>query len=224
MLMDGVGKTDIAMWLQRPEASLHTSVLHTLLSQVQSHFTTHCRIKTECMLSNVAFVVIVEAYQTVQVIFQNWTQRLEWFSESNQPRHQMQPPEKVCEKHYRMCCCLLSCVVCHFLRTLYRKCFHVFVQVLNLLLDLDPDFDFIGKRYINVLQVCCHLVAMSSACYNPFIYASLHSKVRMHLKGYLCPCRNRHRGMVGRATSRSWSMNGTAVTAPGMPTPSLPSL
>uniref|UniRef100_A0A667Y683 Prolactin-releasing peptide receptor-like n=1 Tax=Myripristis murdjan TaxID=586833 RepID=A0A667Y683_9TELE len=64
------------------------------------------------------------------------------------------------------------------------------LQVLNLLLDLDPDFHIIGKRYVNVLQVCCHLVAMSSACYNPFIYASLHSKVRMHLKGYLCPCRS----------------------------------
>ncbi|KAM9318678.1 prolactin-releasing peptide receptor [Pholidichthys leucotaenia] len=70
------------------------------------------------------------------------------------------------------------------------------LQVLNLLMDLDPDFHIIGKRYINVLQVCCHLVAMSSACYNPFIYASLHSKVRMHLKGYLCPCHNTQRRMV----------------------------
>ena len=61
--------------------------------------------------------------------------------------------------------------------------------MLNLLLDLDPDFHIIGKRYINLLQVCCHLVAMSSTCYNPFIYASLHSKVRKHLKGYLCYCR-----------------------------------
>ncbi|XP_029027995.1 7 transmembrane receptor domain-containing protein isoform X2 [Betta splendens] len=77
------------------------------------------------------------------------------------------------------------------------------LQVLNLLLDLDPDFHFVGKRYINILQVCCHLVAMSSACYNPFIYASLHSKVRMHLKGYLCPCRHRQRAMVERAASRS---------------------
>ncbi|XP_060902528.1 7 transmembrane receptor domain-containing protein [Labrus mixtus] len=73
------------------------------------------------------------------------------------------------------------------------------LQVLNLLLDLDPDFHIIGKRYVNVLQVCCHLVAMSSACYNPFIYASLHSKVCMHLKGLLCPCR--HRGTVDRSTS-----------------------
>ncbi|XP_075997614.1 prolactin-releasing peptide receptor [Genypterus blacodes] len=74
------------------------------------------------------------------------------------------------------------------------------LQVLNLLLDLDPDFHIIGKRYVNILQICCHLVAMSSACYNPFIYASLHSKVRKHLKGYLCPCRGR---MVERVPSRS---------------------
>lgn len=79
--------------------------------------------------------------------------------------------------------------------------FHVAVQVLNLLLDLDPDFHMIGKRYINVVQVCCHLVAMSSACYNPFIYASLHSKVRIHLKGYFCP--NYRRGVVDGASSRS---------------------
>uniref|UniRef100_A0A3P9LNQ5 G-protein coupled receptors family 1 profile domain-containing protein n=1 Tax=Oryzias latipes TaxID=8090 RepID=A0A3P9LNQ5_ORYLA len=77
------------------------------------------------------------------------------------------------------------------------------LQVLNLMMDLDPDFLIIGKRYINLLQVCCHLLAMSSSCYNPFIYASLHSKVRMHLKGYLCPCRNRKSGMVERPTSRS---------------------
>ncbi|XP_061828055.1 prolactin-releasing peptide receptor [Nerophis lumbriciformis] len=75
------------------------------------------------------------------------------------------------------------------------------LQVLNLLLDLDPDCDIIGKRYINVLQVCCHLVAMSSACYNPFIYASLHIKVRMHLRGYLCPCP--HQRMVQRSLSRN---------------------
>ncbi|XP_051935230.1 7 transmembrane receptor domain-containing protein [Hippocampus zosterae] len=74
------------------------------------------------------------------------------------------------------------------------------LQVLNLLLDLDPDCDIIGKRYINVLQVCCHLVAMSSACYNPFIYASLHSKVRKHLRGYLCPCQSQR--LVQRSLSR----------------------
>ncbi|KAL2095582.1 hypothetical protein ACEWY4_007730 [Coilia grayii] len=62
------------------------------------------------------------------------------------------------------------------------------LQVLNLMLDLDGDFRFVDKHYLNVLQVSCHLLAMSSACYNPFIYASLHSKVRLHLRGYLWPC------------------------------------
>ncbi|KAJ0022082.1 hypothetical protein NQD34_009572 [Periophthalmus magnuspinnatus] len=77
------------------------------------------------------------------------------------------------------------------------------LQVLNLLLDLDPDFQIIGKRYINVLQVCCHLVAMSSACYNPFIYASLHSKVRMHLRGYLCPCGHQQARITESGSSRN---------------------
>uniref|UniRef100_A0A8C4W7Z2 Prolactin releasing hormone receptor n=1 Tax=Gopherus evgoodei TaxID=1825980 RepID=A0A8C4W7Z2_9SAUR len=57
------------------------------------------------------------------------------------------------------------------------------LQVLNLLRDLDPDFTLLEKRYINLAQVSCHLVAMSSACYNPFIYASLHRKCRAHLRG-----------------------------------------
>lgn len=99
-------------------------------------------------------------------------------------------------------------------------CSNVVLQVLNLLLDLDPDFLIIGKRYINVLQVCCHLVAMSSACYNPFIYASLHSKVRMHLKGYLCPCHNHQRETVERPSSRSWAFTMTSATTPGMQTSS----
>ncbi|KAJ7990388.1 hypothetical protein DPEC_G00299790 [Dallia pectoralis] len=80
------------------------------------------------------------------------------------------------------------------------------LQVLNLLLDLDPDYKIVGKRYINVLQVCCHLVAMSSACYNPFIYASLHSKVRQHLKGYLCPC-HRQEPTEGHLLSHRTSRN-----------------
>ncbi|XP_013993536.1 prolactin-releasing peptide receptor-like [Salmo salar] len=67
------------------------------------------------------------------------------------------------------------------------------LQVLNLLLDLDQDFLLVGKRHVNLLQVCCHLLAMSSACYNPFIYASLHSKVRLRLRDYLRPLTGRGR-------------------------------
>ncbi|XP_065277173.1 prolactin-releasing peptide receptor-like [Emys orbicularis] len=74
------------------------------------------------------------------------------------------------------------------------------LQVLNLLRDLDPDFTLLGKRYINLAQVSCHLVAMSSACYNPFIYASLHRKCRAHLRGYVRH-RQRHNGQCARANT-----------------------
>ncbi|XP_008398218.1 prolactin releasing hormone 2 receptor [Poecilia reticulata] len=56
------------------------------------------------------------------------------------------------------------------------------LQVVNLIRDLDTDFSILGKNYINVIQVSAHLLAMSSACYNPFIYASLHNK----FLSYLC--------------------------------------
>ncbi|XP_029316849.1 prolactin releasing hormone 2 receptor [Cottoperca gobio] len=56
------------------------------------------------------------------------------------------------------------------------------LQVVNLIRDLDTDFSILGKNYVNVIQVSTHLLAMSSACYNPFIYASLHSK----FLSYLC--------------------------------------
>ncbi|XP_074548444.1 prolactin releasing hormone 2 receptor [Halichoeres trimaculatus] len=50
------------------------------------------------------------------------------------------------------------------------------LQVVNLIRDLDTDFSILGKNYVNIVQVSSHLFAMSSACYNPFIYASLHDK------------------------------------------------
>ncbi|XP_039366845.1 prolactin-releasing peptide receptor-like [Mauremys reevesii] len=74
------------------------------------------------------------------------------------------------------------------------------LQVLNLLRDLDPDFTLLGKRYVNLAQVSCHLVAMSSACYNPFIYASLHRKCRAHLRGSVRH-RQRHIGQCARANT-----------------------
>ncbi|KAJ8369027.1 hypothetical protein SKAU_G00090550 [Synaphobranchus kaupii] len=78
------------------------------------------------------------------------------------------------------------------------------LQALNLLLDLDGEFRIVGKRYVNVLQVCCHLVAMSSACYNPFIYASLHNKLRLHLRGGCGPAGNR----------AAWSRSTPPATMP----------
>ncbi|XP_066551142.1 prolactin releasing hormone 2 receptor [Amia ocellicauda] len=61
------------------------------------------------------------------------------------------------------------------------------LQVVNLIRDLDVDFAILSKSYINVIQVSCHLVAMSSACFNPFIYASLHDKFRVYLWRYFYP-------------------------------------
>ncbi|XP_076021651.1 prolactin releasing hormone 2 receptor [Genypterus blacodes] len=56
------------------------------------------------------------------------------------------------------------------------------LQVVNLIRDLDTDFSILGKNYVNIIQVSSHLLAMSSTCYNPFIYASLHNK----FLSYLC--------------------------------------
>lgn len=59
------------------------------------------------------------------------------------------------------------------------------LQVVNLIRDIDEEFAILDKRYVNVIQVSCHVIAMSSACFNPFIYASLHDKFRLHICNYL---------------------------------------
>ncbi|KAK1160665.1 prolactin-releasing peptide receptor-like [Acipenser oxyrinchus oxyrinchus] len=77
------------------------------------------------------------------------------------------------------------------------------LQVVNLIMDLDLDFAILDKSYVNVVQVSCHLVAMSSACYNPFIYASLHEKFRFHLGRYFS------RGHQGSTQSRGARSSST---------------
>ncbi|CAJ1073553.1 prolactin releasing hormone 2 receptor [Xyrichtys novacula] len=67
------------------------------------------------------------------------------------------------------------------------------LQVVNLIRDLDTDFSILGKNYVNIIQVSSHLFAMSSACYNPFIYASLHDKCLSCLCDYFLS-RRRSRG------------------------------
>lgn len=64
-------------------------------------------------------------------------------------------------------------------------------QVVNLIRDMDTDFSILGKNYVNIIQVSSHLLAMSSACYNPFIYASLHHKFLSYMCGH---CLSRRRG------------------------------
>ncbi|XP_048340570.1 prolactin-releasing peptide receptor-like [Sphaerodactylus townsendi] len=58
------------------------------------------------------------------------------------------------------------------------------LQMVNLIRDIDKDFAILDKRYVNVIQISCHAIAMSSACFNPFIYASLHDKFRLHISNY----------------------------------------
>uniref|UniRef100_A0A8C6V7D3 G-protein coupled receptors family 1 profile domain-containing protein n=1 Tax=Naja naja TaxID=35670 RepID=A0A8C6V7D3_NAJNA len=58
------------------------------------------------------------------------------------------------------------------------------LQVVNLVRDMDEEFAVLNKRYVNVIHVSGHVAAMSSACFNPFIYASLHEKLRLHIGNY----------------------------------------
>ncbi|KAA8582171.1 prolactin releasing hormone 2 receptor [Etheostoma spectabile] len=80
------------------------------------------------------------------------------------------------------------------------------LQVVNLIRDLDTDFSILGKNYVNTIQVSTHLLAMSSACYNPFIYASLHDK----FLSYLCRnflSRRRRKGKDGGQLSSILTMS-----------------
>ena len=54
------------------------------------------------------------------------------------------------------------------------------LNVFNILRDID--IDLIDTRFFNLVQLLCHWVAMSSACYNPFIYAWLHNRFQAELK------------------------------------------
>ncbi|XP_051900008.1 prolactin-releasing peptide receptor-like [Pristis pectinata] len=59
------------------------------------------------------------------------------------------------------------------------------LQILNFIIDLDVKLTILNYNYIKVLHLSCHWVAMSSSCYNPFIYASLHRKFRLRLRDYV---------------------------------------
>lgn len=75
------------------------------------------------------------------------------------------------------------------------------LQVVNLIRDLDTDFVILNKNHINVIQVSCHLIAMSSACYNPFIYASLHNKFLLYLCQKIFQRRRPHHTQSSLTTS-----------------------
>ncbi|XP_058882564.1 prolactin-releasing peptide receptor-like [Acipenser ruthenus] len=54
------------------------------------------------------------------------------------------------------------------------------LHVFNLVRDIN--IRIISKYYFNLIQLSCHWFAMSSVCYNPFIYAWLHDSFRKELK------------------------------------------
>ncbi|XP_009641363.1 prolactin-releasing peptide receptor-like [Egretta garzetta] len=75
------------------------------------------------------------------------------------------------------------------------------LQVVNFIRDIDEEFTILDKRYVNVIQVSCHLIAMSSACYNPFIYASLHDKFWFHFSSYFY-CKKKSSSVMSCKASR----------------------
>ncbi|XP_041667589.1 prolactin releasing hormone receptor 2b [Cheilinus undulatus] len=54
------------------------------------------------------------------------------------------------------------------------------IHVFNVLRDID--IHLINKRYFLLIQLLCHLCAMSSSCCNPFLYAWLHDRFRSELR------------------------------------------
>lgn len=54
------------------------------------------------------------------------------------------------------------------------------ISVFNVLRDID--INLIDKRYFLLIQLLCHLCAMSSSCCNPFLYAWLHDRFRAELR------------------------------------------
>ncbi|XP_071780859.1 prolactin releasing hormone receptor 2a [Centroberyx gerrardi] len=62
------------------------------------------------------------------------------------------------------------------------------ISVFNVLRDID--IDLIDKSYFLLIQLLCHLCAMSSSCCNPFLYAWLHDRFRAELRK-MFTCRRR---------------------------------
>ncbi|XP_028319035.1 prolactin-releasing peptide receptor-like [Gouania willdenowi] len=62
------------------------------------------------------------------------------------------------------------------------------IHVFNVLRDID--INLINKRYFLLIQLLCHLCAMSSSCCNPFLYAWLHDRFRAELRK-MFKCRRR---------------------------------
>ncbi|XP_030641551.1 prolactin releasing hormone 2 receptor [Chanos chanos] len=86
------------------------------------------------------------------------------------------------------------------------------LQVVNLIRDLDTDFSILSKNHVSLIQVSCHLLAMSSTCYNPFIYASLHEKFLAYLCRHLLPRKRNHQARSSFTASNRLPRPQTSTT------------
>lgn len=91
------------------------------------------------------------------------------------------------------------------------------LQVVNLIRDLDTDFAILSKSHVNVIQVSCHLLAMSSACFNPFIYASLHNKFLSYLCHHIFHSGRQNQAQSSSSTSTRLPRQRTSSTLAEIP-------
>ncbi|KAH8033980.1 hypothetical protein HPB51_018491 [Rhipicephalus microplus] len=62
-------------------------------------------------------------------------------------------------------------------------------QTYNILTEIYPEIN--SYRYINVIWFCCHWLAMSNSCYNPFIYAIYSEKFNAEFQARIRCCARR---------------------------------
>lgn len=79
------------------------------------------------------------------------------------------------------------------------------LNVVNTINDFEPDINC--WRYYNVVFFIAHLTAMSSTCYNPFLYAWLNENFRKEFKQVL-PCFDPSRGRVNGSGSGGRTYRG----------------
>ncbi|XP_071034934.1 prolactin-releasing peptide receptor isoform X3 [Parasteatoda tepidariorum] len=82
--------------------------------------------------------------------------------------------------------------------TLFAVCW-LPLQLYNAFQEIMPQIN--RYRYINVIWFCCHWLAMSNSCYNPFIYAIYNEKFNSEFRNRLGRCINIFREPQQNVTS-----------------------
>ena len=104
------------------------------------------------------------------------------------------------------------------------------LNLYHLLTDLHPDAELF--RYNSTVYIICHWIAMSSVCYNPFVYCWFNASFRAELRSWFSCCFKRssrvHPGVevngnivrldrLGRRKSLAHSSNGVSRRASNRP-------